>query len=186
MSPGGGPALMALLSCLRCLTRFAVGLEHCPHCLSEDFEEADVPKITTSAGPSHPEDHSPDGPPPPPAAPVEPEAAAPPAEVVPEPAPAPPPVSALKREHVEYAVEALGVLPEEAESMTKPDLVELARTAEPEADVAKPAPSLSPPGRPLSGAPMALNYVTVTLDLYDGGGERGRRPARRHLRRRRC
>jgi len=47
---------MALLSCLRCTTRFAVGLLRCPHCLSSSFEEADVPKITTSGGASHPED----------------------------------------------------------------------------------------------------------------------------------
>ena len=83
---------MSLLSCLKCATLFAVGLLHCPHCLSEDFEEADVPKITY-AGPSHPEDHSPDGPPAQeaPAAPVEPEAAVPAAEVAPEPEPAPEP-----------------------------------------------------------------------------------------------
>jgi len=56
---------MSLLSCLRCATKFAVGLLHCPQCLSEDFEEADVPKIT-SAGVSYPEE----------AAAVEPEAAA--------------------------------------------------------------------------------------------------------------
>lgn len=47
---------MALLFCLRCATRFAVGLLACPHCHSEDFEEADVPKITVSGGVSHPED----------------------------------------------------------------------------------------------------------------------------------
>jgi len=47
---------MALLECLKCATRFAVGLLHCPHCLSEDFQEADVPKITVSGGVSHPED----------------------------------------------------------------------------------------------------------------------------------
>lgn len=47
---------MALLSCLRCATRFAVGLLHCPHCLSEDFEEADVPKNTTWGGASYPQE----------------------------------------------------------------------------------------------------------------------------------
>jgi hypothetical protein len=45
---------MALLSCLQCLCRFAVGLVSCPHCGSEEFEEADVPKITVSGGPSAP------------------------------------------------------------------------------------------------------------------------------------
>jgi hypothetical protein len=55
-------------------------------------------------------------------------------ETVPEPAPEPPPpppASALKAEHVEYVAEALGVPPEEAESMTKPELVELAKQAAP-------------------------------------------------------
>ena len=47
---------MALLECLRCTTRFAVGLLHCPHCLSEEFQEADLPKITVGGGASHPED----------------------------------------------------------------------------------------------------------------------------------
>jgi hypothetical protein len=47
---------MALLSCLRCGTKFAVGLLACPHCLSEEFEEDGVPKITVSGGVSHPED----------------------------------------------------------------------------------------------------------------------------------
>lgn len=49
---------MALLSCLRCTTRFAVGLLHCPHCLSEDFEEADVAKNTVSGGASYPQEAS--------------------------------------------------------------------------------------------------------------------------------
>ena len=80
---------MSLLACLRCATRFAVGLLHCPHCLSEDFEEDGVPKITTGGGVSHAWDHPADGSPAPeaPAAPVEPEVVAPAAEVVTEPAP---------------------------------------------------------------------------------------------------
>jgi hypothetical protein len=45
--------------------------------------------------------------------------------------PPPPPASALKAEHVEYVAEALGVPPEEAEHMTKPELVELAKQAAP-------------------------------------------------------
>lgn len=51
---------MALLACLSCATKFAVGLLRCPHCSSTDFEEADLPKITVSGGVSHPEDHRPD------------------------------------------------------------------------------------------------------------------------------
>ena len=84
---------MALLECLRCATRFAVGLLHCPHCLSEEFQEADVPKITTGGGVSHPADHPADGSPAAeaPAVPAEPEVAAPAAEVVTEPAPEPEP-----------------------------------------------------------------------------------------------
>lgn len=46
---------MSLLSCLRCATKFAVGLLGCPHCSSEEFEEADVPKIT-SGGVSYPQE----------------------------------------------------------------------------------------------------------------------------------
>lgn len=47
---------MALRLCLACGTRFAVGLLTCPHCQSDEHEEADVPKITTGGGASHPED----------------------------------------------------------------------------------------------------------------------------------
>lgn len=43
--------------------------------------------------------------------------------------PPPPPVSAVKAEHVEYATEVLDVPAEQAESMTKPELVELAKQA---------------------------------------------------------
>ncbi len=45
---------MALLACLGCSTRFAVGLSRCPHCQSEDFEEDNgmSPKITVHGGPS--------------------------------------------------------------------------------------------------------------------------------------
>ena len=51
-----------------------------------------------------------------------------PAEVPAVPAP-PPPVSAPKADHVAYAAEALGVPAEEAEAMTKADLVDLTRSA---------------------------------------------------------
>ena len=52
---------MALWTCLSCRTAYAVGLPRCPHCLSTDYTEgSDVPKITTFAGVSHPEDHAPD------------------------------------------------------------------------------------------------------------------------------
>ena len=70
---------MSLLSCLRCATKFAVGLSWCPHCLSEDFEEADVPKNTVGGGATYPQEAA--------AAPVEPEAAAPAAEVASQPEP---------------------------------------------------------------------------------------------------
>lgn len=83
---------MALLECLHCLTKFAVGLLHCPHCLSEEFQEADVPKITVSGGASHPADLlAVSGLPVPPAAsvPAEPEAVAPAAEPEPDPEPEP-------------------------------------------------------------------------------------------------
>lgn len=113
---------MALLACLGCGCRFAVGLEWCPQCGSEEFEEADVPKIT-SAGVSYPQE--PGAGEPAVEAPAAVEAAADPAPEAG--AAAAPPVSAVKAEHVEYAVEALGVPPEEAESMTKPELVELAK-----------------------------------------------------------
>lgn len=58
----------------------------------------------------------------------------------------PPPASAPKADHVDHAVDALGVPREEAESMTKPDLVELARAGDPEPEPAKPRPK--PKGAP--------------------------------------
>lgn len=101
-------------------------------------------KSTVTSGASHDPGREPDGWPVPgepepveaaagPAAAAE---AAPEPETAPAPAdpgepPAPPPASALKAEHVEYAAAALGVPPEEAESMTKPELVELAKKAAP-------------------------------------------------------
>jgi hypothetical protein len=92
-----------------------------------------MPKITAGEGgpsseldPDEPEQEQ-----------AEPEADSAPAE--------PPPASAPKAEHVEHAVEALGVDRDAAESMTKLDLVELNRTAEPEtapepAKAPRPAP----------------------------------------------
>ena len=56
------------------------------------------------------------------------------------------PASAPKADHVDHAVDALGVPREEAESMTKPDLVELARAGDPEPEPAKPRPK--PKGAP--------------------------------------
>ena len=82
------------MSCLRCGSLFAVGAERCPQCWSEDFEEADVPKITVAGGATHPEDLAavsglPGVVPSAAAGPVESEAPALAAEVVTEPAPAP-------------------------------------------------------------------------------------------------
>lgn len=59
--------------------------------------------------------------------------------------PAPPPVSAPKAEHIEHAVQALGVPPEEAESMTKAELVERAQAAAGDGGAdAAPAPAPKP------------------------------------------
>lgn len=76
---------MALRLCLACGTRFAVGLLTCPHCQSDEHEEADVPKITTGGGASHPEDLAAVSAlpfPPAPVVPAEPEVPVPPAEPV--------------------------------------------------------------------------------------------------------
>ena len=59
------------------------------------------------------------------------EAAPEPAAAAPDDPPAPPPASALKAEHVEYVAAVLDVPVKEAESMTKPELVELAKKAAP-------------------------------------------------------
>lgn len=87
-----------------------------------------MPKITVDGGPSNALGQDPED-----AAPGQPDPAQ-------DSAPEPPPASAPKAEHVDYAVGALGVSPEEAESMTKPDLVELARGSDPEPEPAKPQP----------------------------------------------
>lgn len=47
--------------------------------------------------------------------------------IPPEPVPEPPPARAPKSDHVEYAADALGVPAEDAEQMTKAELVELAQ-----------------------------------------------------------
>ena len=96
---------MSLLSCLRCATRFAVGLLHCPHCLSEEFEEDGVPKNTTWGGASYPAEAA--------AGSGEPEAVAPAAEVVtePEPAPEPEPKPKAKPEPTEITGEGSVVVP---------------------------------------------------------------------------
>ncbi len=83
---------MALRLCLACGTRFAVGLLTCPHCQSDEHEEADVPKITTGGGASHPEDLAAVSAlpfPPAPVVPAEPEVPVP----APEPVKAPEPVT---------------------------------------------------------------------------------------------
>jgi hypothetical protein len=81
---------VALLACLRCWCRFAVGLVSCPHCGSGEFEEADVPKITVSGGPSAPVSPEP-----------EPEEAAVPVAAEPEPAPEPEPETVPEPEAAE-------------------------------------------------------------------------------------
>lgn len=66
----------------------------------------------------------------------EPEPEPPAAEPEPEPVtevPPPPPVSAVKADHVDYVTGVIGVPAEEAAAMTKPELVELARSADPAA-----------------------------------------------------
>jgi hypothetical protein len=137
---------MALLSCLRCTTKFATGLLRCPHCLSEKFEEDGVPKITTSGGASHPEDLAAvSGLPVPPAA--EPAPVAPAAGVVsppPAPEPAEPEVAAgpepavLKADLQDQARE-LGL----PVSGTKAQLAGAVAAAAEPAPKPKPAPSLS-------------------------------------------
>lgn len=92
-----------------------------------------MPKITVEGGPSNALGQDPDEPDPA----AEPEAG---------PAQEPPPVSAPKADHVDHAVEALGVPRDEAESMTKPDLVELARADDPDPEPVKPKPKGAPNG----------------------------------------
>jgi hypothetical protein len=119
---------MSLLSCLKCATKFAVGLLHCPHCLSEDFEEADgVGKITVSGGASLP-DKTPS---------VPAGSDAPAAEVVAEPAP-----NVLKADLQDQARE-LG-LPVSGTKAQLADAIAAEAEAEP---AAKAAPSLSGPAK---------------------------------------
>jgi len=118
---------MSLLSCLRCATKFAVGLLHCPHCLSEDFEEDGVGKITVAGGASLPDKT--------PSVPAGSEAPA--AEVVAEPAP-----NVLKADLQDQARE-LGL----PVSGTKAQLADaIAAEVEPES-APKAAPSLSGPAK---------------------------------------
>ena len=121
--------------CKECRAQVAPGAPRCPQCPSTKFTEVgELPNIT-SAGVFFEPGKEPDGwqPEPAPAAPAGPEL------------PAPPPASAPKADHVEYATGALGVPEDEAAAMTKPELVDLARSAgEPEAPA--PAP-LAPPRR---------------------------------------
>ena len=53
---------MAIETCLKCTTRFAVGLLRCPHCQAPAprfadrmKEEDDMPRITVEGGPSNPD-----------------------------------------------------------------------------------------------------------------------------------
>jgi hypothetical protein len=108
-----------------CGVLYTAGAPCCPACRATEHEEEKMPKITAGeGGPSSELD--PDEPA------QEPEADAP-AE--------PPPASAPKAEHVDHAVEALGVDRDEAESMKKLDLVELNRAADP---APAPAPAKAP------------------------------------------
>ena len=127
---------MSLLSCLRCATKFAVGLLHCPHCLSEDFEEDGVGKITVAGGASLPHKGAP--------VPAEPEAVAPAAEVVTEP-PAPEPEPFVLKTDLQDQARELGL----PVSGTKAELATaIAAAPEPEPEPApKAAPSLSGPAK---------------------------------------
>ena len=113
-------------ACGQCGCRaIAADLGACPQCFKP--KEEDMPKIT-SGGATNAWEPQPDVPAEPPAPP-----------------PAPPPVSAPKADHVSYAADALGVPPAQAESMTKPALVELARSA--------PVPPVLPPPAAPSAPP---------------------------------
>lgn len=112
----------------------AASLRVCPQCRAA--KEDDMPKATAGGGASNAQDPG----------------TSPAAEL-----PQPPPVSAPKAEHADYATSALGVPPEQAQSMTKPELVELARTAvegsdQPPPDSSPaPAPAPRPAPRPAPG-----------------------------------
>jgi hypothetical protein len=123
---------MSLLSCLRCATKFAVGLLHCPHCLSEDFEEDGVGKITVAGGASLP-DKTPSVPPAP---------EAPAAEVVTEP-PAPESEPFVLKADLQDQARELG-LPVSGTKAELADAVAAATEAEP---AQKAAPSLSGPAK---------------------------------------
>lgn len=60
--------------------------------------------------------------------------------IPPVPVPEPPPARAPKSDHVEYAADALGVPAEDAEQMTKAELVELAQSG-PTPDDSTPEPN---------------------------------------------
>jgi hypothetical protein len=131
---------VALWYCLDCTAAYAVGLTACPQCGSTRYtdneEEAAVPHITVAGGPSMtPEE-------------VEAEQAAaahagqettqtisgaapdPAPETRPETeTPEPPPAAAPKAAWVDHVAQVAGVDPDEAASMTKPQLRELAEQA---------------------------------------------------------
>ena len=110
----------------------AADLASCPQCFKP--KEEDMPKIT-SGGATNAWEPQPDVP------------AEVPAEV-----PAPPPVSAPKADHAAYAAAVLDVPAEEAEAMTKPDLVDLTRSA----PAAPPQSAPQPPPAPPAGDSLSV------------------------------
>lgn len=160
---------MALWVCTQCSCRYAVGAPCCPQCRGREWvpehEEDGVAKISkagVSYGPDlapqehpgtgvpmegieHPADgtevtigNKDDG------VPGEQVTQLPPGEVAtPEPL-SPPPVSAPKADHVDYATTALGLPEDEAAAMTKPELVELARSAADGQEQEASAPATAP------------------------------------------
>lgn len=101
---------MALWTCGACTAAYSVGAPACPHCGGTEYQEDAMPKISAGAGPTSALGQDPD-------APAFPGLAE------------PPPASARKADWVDHAV-ATGVPPEQAEAMTKAELVESASPAE--------------------------------------------------------
>lgn len=114
---------MALWVCAGCTAAYAVGLPACPQCGGTDYREDSMPNIT-SAGVFYEEGKEPPGY-------VRPDGSEPAADLPPDRAP--------KAEWVDHAVNVAGLPPEQAESMTKAELVETVKAA-------VPPPPLPPPG----------------------------------------
>ena len=135
---------MASWACQGCRTVYAVGIPACPHCGSADYKEDGVAKASPETGATFyvaegddvpgdlPEGVRPVGPGAPAPEPEKIPEPEPEAEKIPEPEAVPehPPVSAPKAEWVDHAV-AAGADRDEAEAMTKADLVEAVREADP-------------------------------------------------------